>query len=235
MVTNLSVFPLSLFVTFLFDADETRLAASRFVKSCQAVDGGFSQRPQSLLERAQRHAPSFTIPSIRGTHTLLLLNEKADAALRWECCCCVVVFFFFLLFCCRYVFSLNLVSVSSLFDTRNMIQQVQGELPIAVSSPALASWFRSAGLLLAFLVAPLLFANINPPGEELILAGCCVAAGVLFESQLGALAVAAVVVALFLALHLVFMRIPFNDTGEELLYVSLAAAAGSGGLFYAVR
>jgi hypothetical protein len=53
-----------------------------FVLSCQAVDGGFSDRPQSLIERTQRHATSPLIPSLRGAHLLLLLGRDARSALR---------------------------------------------------------------------------------------------------------------------------------------------------------
>ena len=67
-----------------------------------------------------------------------------------------------------------------------------------------------------------------------LLAAACVVAGVAFELGLGPVAAASLASALLLAIHLTAVQIPFNDTGEEMLYVSIASAVGSFGLFFAL-
>lgn len=201
----------------LLDALDPEVAqdAARFVRSCQAVDGGFSQRPQSLLERAQRHADSPLLPSIRGTHALVLLGEDAGAGLR-------------------FLLSRDVPTTSSAAHMLWLLEDAPTSLAMAVATPWLAAWCRSASLLLMLLVAPMVYWNLSPPGEMSVLAACCVLAGVLYELGWGAPAAAATAVALLLALHMTAVQIPFNDTGEEMLYVSLASVAGSFGLFYAL-
>jgi hypothetical protein len=105
---------------------------------------------------------------------------------------------------------------------------------LTLRAPWVASVLRTAGLLLALLVAPHVYAGIRPAGEPLVLACSLVAASLLFEAGVGFAAAGLAALALLLAIHLVFLRIPLNDTGEELLYVSIASATGSAGLFFAL-
>lgn len=70
--------------------------------------------------------------------------------------------------------------------------------------------------------------------KPLLLACSLVGASLLYEAGIGFAAAGLAAFALLLAIHLVFLRIPLNDTGEELLYVSIASACGSAGLFFAL-
>ena len=193
---------------------ELRERVVPFVRSCQAVDGGFSDRPQSLIDRAQRHAPSAIIPSLRGAHLQLLLDTDARAAVR-------------------YMLSSPLLSASSLHHA-SLVALSLNSVGLGIHAPWASSVLRTVGLLLALLVAPHVYANLKPTGEPLLLACSLVAGSVLFEAGISFAAVGLVAFALLLAIHLVFLRIPLNDTGEELLYVSIASAAGSAGLFFAL-
>ncbi len=196
--------------------EEISSKAAQFAKSCQALDGGFSDRPQSLLERAQRHAESAVVPSLRGAHLLLLLGADAKSAVR-------------------FVLHAPLNSVSALYHAHLVDEALPSFLPVSVTHPWVASILRSAGLLAALLIAPHVYAGLYyPSGEPAVLAACLVGASLSFEAGVGVLAVGLTAVSLLLALHLVFLRIPLNDTGEELLYVSIASAAGSAGLFFAL-
>lgn len=142
-----------------------------------------------------------------------------------------------------------LLSASALHHAA-LVARAAPALALGLRAPWVASVLRTAGLLLALLVAPHVYANIKPAGEvpdirfvfcygaddkqPLVLACSLVGASLFFEAGVGFAAAGLAALALLLAIHLVFLRIPLNDTGEELLYVSIASALGSAGLFFAL-
>ena len=170
----------------------------------------------SLLSLSLSRSLNYSLP-LQGAHTLLLLSADARAALR-------------------YVLQQSLSSTSAAAHALFMLRSLPPSLSLsaAVASPGLAAWCRALGLILALLIAPLVFANCALPGELSLLAASVVLAGITFEIGMAPLAVVFVALALFFTLHLLASQIPFNDTGEEMLYVSIASALGSFGLFYAL-
>lgn len=200
--------------------EEQSSLALRFLQSCSASDGGHSDRPQQFLERSQRLTTSPLIPSLRAAHATLILSGHATSA--------------------HVRFALNSghpQTASSLYHTvlflRDLASHVSS-LPASVANPPVASTLRGAALALAFLVAPHFWTGSSPLGVNAGIAASLVSASVLYEFGLPVLSVPLVAVALLIIVYLIVTRIPFNDTGEEMLYIAIASAAATAGLFFAL-